>query len=399
MSVHSASSFALLVGLVVLGTSQGQPPAEKAVPPAVPPMETTPAPVENWPKEISGKDLKGWLAELKDSPDGSLREFAVKAIPQFGPPARDQSLAPLLAALRKETDPGVKINILIVLGNYGPKTAEEGKKIVEPLKLLITNSPPGSPYRLHAVRGLANCADYAAEAIPELSKALEDTAWETRRTAASAIALIGKPNPKRKSPLKNALDTVKDRVKAEKSVPVRLELVQSLVVMGPPAFSTPAEYEKIIGPYYTTVTDLQKSEQDKAIQVWLYVLLMLYDGNQLKESTVGKIADYLPKDDAGGRIAALRALALLGDHSKPFLAHIGNALNHQDQFTVSEALVSLGALGVTAKPLLPELEKFKTTTKDEVLKDMAVQAIDLINGRKPQPPAAPAPAPAPPAKK
>jgi HEAT repeats len=400
-SVYCSSLFVLLL-LVTTGVGQPPPVLPMAKPPATPPTAPvapampaapTAAPMNErvWPKEVGGKDLKGWLAELKDSPDGSLRELAVKAIPEFGPSIRKEVLQPMLTALRKETDPGVKVNLLIVLGNIGPEDADDGKKLADQLKLVALNSPQGSPYRLHAARGLANCFKYAIDAIPELAKVLDDSAWETRRTAAHAIGLIAKPNEKRPAPPKFALDAIRDRLKLEKTVPVRLELVQSLVMMGPPAFANPNDYVKVIEPYYKVVLEQQKEEKDKATLVWFYVLIMLYDGSQLNDSTIQKIADFLPQPDANGRIAALRALALLDDRAKTFLPNIANALNHPDPYTASEAIQSLAAMGTTAKSTLPDLEKFKAATKDEIMKDLATQAIEIISGKKN--PAAPAPPP------
>lgn len=359
------------------------------------PAPTAPAAVKppEWPKEVGGKDLKGWLAELKDSPDGALREAAVKAIPQFGPVARKEAMLPLMNALRKETDPGVKVNLLIVLSNIGAESADEGNKLVDLLKVTMANSPHGSPYKLQIARGLANYAAFATDAIPALLGAMEDPSWETRRAVAQTLGLIGRPNEKKTSPNKPVLDAVSKRIRHEKSVPVRLELVQALVVMGPPNVPNPMDYPTVIEPYFRAVTDAQKDEKDKAIQVWLQVLVMLYDGSQLTEATIKKIADYIPAVDVGGRIAALRALALLNERSKPFVPIMVDALKSDDTSTVVEAMNALAALEMVARPALPELEKIKATSKDEGLKDLAGQAIDIISGKKPAAPGAVAPPP------
>ncbi len=390
---------AAIVGLLSFAVALGQvPPA--AAPGAAPPAE----PKIEWPKEVAGKDLKGWIAELKDSPDAAMREAASKAIPAFGPPARDEALTPLLAALRKESDPGVKVNLLIVIGNIGPRNAEEGKKVVDPLKIIVSTSSSGSPYRLHAARGLGNCAAFASEAVPELVSALEDAAWETRRTVAQVLGVVGRPNGKRLSPNAQALGAVSKKIRTEKSLPVRLELVQAMVSMGPPVvpMSNPpqpqefAAYAKAIEPYFKVINEQLKDEKDKSIQVWLTVLLMLYDGSQFTETTIKKIADHVPGADANARIAALRALGLLDEKAKPFLPAMQEALKHEDPVTVIEAINALAALDKHAKAAIPDLEKLKATTKDEAIKAMAAAAIDIILEKKP---AAPPPVAPPPPKK
>jgi HEAT repeat protein len=388
------------VGVACLGLFAGSRVDAQPAPGTTPAQPASPManPKVEWPKEIGGKDLKGWIAELKDSPDAAMREAAVKAIPMFGPPARDEALTPLLAALRKEADPGVKVNLLIVIGSIGPRSPEEGKRVVDPLKIIVSTAGSGSPYRLHAARGLGNCAEFASEAVPELATALEDSSWETRRTVAQVLGMVGRPNAKRSAPSAQALNAVSKKIRTEKSVPVRLELVQAMVSMGPPAVpANPNDYAKVIEPYYKVITEQIKDEKDKSIQVWLTVLLMLYDGSQLTESTIKKIADHVPGADANARVAALRALGLLDDKSKPFLPVMVDALKNEDPATVVEAINALAALDMHARTAIPDLEKLKAATKDEAIKAMATAAIDIIQGKKPVAPAPPA-APPPPKK-
>lgn len=378
------SALTAVVLLVPLAAAFGQP-APTPTAPAAPPKQP------EWPKELGGKDLKGWLAELKDSPDAAMRETATKVIPQFGPPARKEALLPLIAANAKETDPGVKINLLIVLGNIGAETPDEAQKLIDPLKVILASAPRGSPYKLHAARGLMTYAAHAADAIPALIVSLDDSAWETRRAAAQALGLIGRPNGKRTAPSKLALDAVSKRIatKKEPTVPVRLELVQAMVVMGAPSVADPMEYAAQVEPYFKAINEQLKDEREKAIQVWLRLLLMLYDGSQLTEASIKKIAEYVPADDVGGRVAALRALALLNDRAKPFVPIITDALKSADPTTVYEAISALAALDELARPALPELEKLKATSKDEAVKYFAGQAIDMISGKKPDGPLQP----------
>ena len=87
-----------ICAILALGSAIGATPllgqtSPTPAPPVPAPMVEKPP---EWPKEIGGKDLKGWLTELKESTDGSVRELAIKVIPQFGPPARRESIKPFI---------------------------------------------------------------------------------------------------------------------------------------------------------------------------------------------------------------------------------------------------------------------------------------------------------------
>ena len=371
---------------------QGQVPAPPT-PPAVPMVAEKPP---EWPKDISGKDLKGWLTELKESTDGSVREYAIKVIPQFGPPARRESIKPLLAALRQENDPGVKVHLLMVIGTIGAETPEEAREITEGLRLVIANAGLGSPYRLHATRAMINYGAFGASAIPELKSIAADPSWEIRRAVATALGHVGrveeKPSDPSKLPAPNAVErrgpnatalaTLNDRLSKEKTVAVRFEIVQSMILLGPPGYRTSADYPLAIKPYLTSVSEQLKVEKDKAIVIWLYVLVMLYDGTQLNDGTIAKIADNIVGTDYNAKVAAIRALGMLGDRSKPALPKLIEIMKVDDNALIAEAIQCLASMQAIAIPALPELEKIKKDSKEEVLKTMAGNAIDIISGRK-----------------
>jgi HEAT repeat protein len=375
-------------------TQPGNPPATAPAPPAgntaptPSPLGTGEKPPE-WPKEIDGKDLKGWLVELKESPDGAIREQAVKIIPQFGPSARKEALNTFVTVLGRETDPGVRVNIIILLGSIAPDDAVEGRKVVEPLKNLLANSANGSPMRLYSARALTNLAAYAQDTLPQYKAASEDNSWETRLAVAQAMGVIFRPVDEKKGPNLGALDLLKDRLKTEKSAAVRMELVQSLLVLGPPAFKDPMEYPKVVGPYFKAVTDHMKVEKDKAIQVWLYMLLMRYDGSQLTDTTIKKIADHVVGPEIPARVAALRALGLLDERAKPYIPTMLDAVKLDEPTTKLEALNALSALRTNAREAIPELEKLKNDSKNETLKTIYAQTIEIIQGRKPLAPPMP----------
>jgi hypothetical protein len=402
---------ALAAGVFACLAIAQQPPANPKQPPATVPTPTqaptqgAPAPnaAPSWPKEFGGKDLKAWLADLS-SPDALVRQTAVTVIPHFGPDAREPAHKPLLAALARERDPGVKINIIDLVGNIGAKNAAEAKEIARALTVQLSNAGLGGPTRLHAIHALTNYGPDAHEAVPAVLAVITDPSWETRREAAIALGRLAYvPETKenkdaKKGPgtaaLKSLLNLMKDECAA-----VRLEAVESLVMLGPPAYKEDVEYAQIIKPYLDAVTARQKVEPDKATQVWLYVLVMRYDGTQFNETTIGKIAEYLKEaEPPAARHHALTALAMLGPMAKPFVLKMAQfGLRYKEPELVFHTIMSLAALGENALPALPDLQGFKALTAKEKGSEMlslaAGEAIDMITGKKKQmAPAAPPPA-------
>lgn len=337
--------------------------------------------------------MNGWLAELKDSRDPSLRDAAVKVIPMFGPEARRPALEPLLAALNRERDPGVRMNVINLLGVIGAENAEQAKRISNALALALARTAPGAPSRLNLVRALATYGPDASSALPEVLSIITDPAWETRRAAAFALGRLGLPSDAKSGPNARAMQALVNTLLKDDSAAVRLEAVQSLILLGPPAYKDPSEYPALIKPYLTPVMDRQKVEKDKAVQIWLQVLVMRYDGTQLTDQNILKLAESISSTDPAARYHALTALGMLGPQAKPAVPQIAAALAFDEPDLVIAALATLATLGEHANQALPELHRFKGLVKDEGLKQVVDETIDVVSGKKkPQPPAPPPPA-------
>jgi HEAT repeat protein len=164
------------------------------------------------------------------------------------------------------------------------------------------------------------------------------------------------------------------------SATVRLEAVQSLVLLGPPA-ATVADYAAAVGPTILAVQDRQKVEKDKSVQIWLIMLLMRLDGNELNPTNVGKISALINAPEPTVRAHALSALGLLGEKARPAIPAMIDALKMPEPVCVAAAISALSALGENARTAITELEKIKAG-KDETLKKMAEDAIDVISGKK-----------------
>jgi HEAT repeat protein len=349
-----------------------------------------------WPPGPSGRTLDEWLRDFNDR-DPAVRESAIKVIPVFGPDAVRPATRPLIARANDD-DPGVKVNAIITLGAIGARTRDEAKPIVDALKLAISNAGIGSVVRLHATKALMNYGILANEAIGTLIGIARDSSWETRRAVAMGLGRIGQvptpgaPKPKgtdlkpkeaemdRWSPSDNAVKTLKTMMGEDGSAQVRIEAVQSLVLLGPPDVP-PEQYVAAVTPLYDAVTTRLKNEKDKGVVVWLYMLQMRLNGSDLTDETIKKVAGLINDPSVAVRVHALTALGLLGDKAKPALPAITNALGSSDGIVVAAAITSLAALGDTARPALPDLQKLKDS-KDEILKALATEAVTVVSGMR-----------------
>ncbi|MGL4421841.1 MAG: HEAT repeat domain-containing protein, partial [Gemmataceae bacterium] len=339
------------------------------------------------PDKIEGKDLQGWLKELKENKDPSIRDSVVKTLPAFGPDARSPSLKPLLAAMSREQDPSVRVTMINTLGIIGATTPDESREITEVLSLALVRTAPGSVVRLYLIKAMTNYGPAAYHAMSNLLAVRTDPAWETRRALAYAFGRIGYPTDPDKGPSPGAMDAAVSMLKDD-CMPVRLEAVQSLVLLGAPYHNPniPNDYPTKVKPYLDAAMNAQKAERDRGIQIWLQMLVMRYDGGQLTDPNIKLIANHLDGIDVGAQLHALTALGMLGDRAKPFVPKIASVLNREEPPVVYGGVSTLATIGESAKAALPDLEKLKGTTKDENLKGLITQTISTIRGEnKPMP--------------
>jgi HEAT repeat protein len=287
------------------------------------------------------------------------------------------------------------LNVIDLIGTIGAKNPEEAREIAKSLALALSNSSLGGPSRLRLVQALANYGPDASDALPAVLSTVSDPSWETRRAVAFSLGRLAFATDPKKGPSANALKALSGNLLKDDSVAVRLESVQSLVMLGPPGFRDPTEYAKVIKPYLDNVLARQKAEKDKAVLIWLQVLVMRYDGTQLNDANVGKLADYLQQTEPSVRYHALSALAMLGDKAQPVVPRIAVGLGYQEPEMVLATIGTLASLGEIARAALPELERLKANTKEEALKRAATEAVEIISGRKKPDPNAPPPAPPP----
>lgn len=425
-----------------------QPPASDPAKPANPPTGTQPEapqpdPAKPAPSKkvditdrIGGKDLMGWLAELKYTGGGpvqrddQVRETAVKMIPSFGPDARKPAVRPLIDAIREDPDPGVQIAAITVVSSMGFDMRDEVKPVMQELIRRLGTSSSGNIVRMYCVRSLASFGPDAASAIGSFKNVCLDPSWETRREVAIALSMVGaapvddKGKPKMKDghpigPNLLAVDTLLDYQMQDKSVAVRLEAAKSLLSLGPISIKDPVDYaEKTKKPRETIEkavlfesgkgpkTNARGASPDRGVYVWALLLQIMYDhtktNDNLKELAKLVSEPSGPKADEV-RLYAIQALGMGGGLIKEVdkttkekvVKALGDALSYDEPALLYTALQSLAMIGREADGAIPAVDRLaakpprpapegspKGTPPDDSLQRMAKQTSEVLSGKR-----------------
>lgn len=385
------------------------PPGTSPAPPASPPA-TLPAKKEEpkkeppkkgeWPKSVNGRSLGDWMGDFK-SPDPAVRDAAIKVMPLFGPEARKAAPKELIK-LVNDPDPGVLINAILILGAVGTDNKDELRAAAKAMAAAIAKSGPGSMIRLHAARTLAAMGPDGHDAIPAVVGIANDPSWETRQAVAAALGRLGAPVYDDKPPAPGApykvaaikrppssaamkklvFDLLKDH-----SAAVRMEAMQSMIVLGPPHTANSAEYPKLVAPYLAEINQRLKLEKDDTVKIWLYVVQMMYDDRAVdgKDGNMRKIAEYLTAKEDVLKVQALGALAVLGPRARPVVADVIQCTRDPDRTVVVSALTTLVTMGGAAKFALDDLRKQQAAATDKDLKQLFESAIKIITEGKAEP--------------
>jgi len=343
---------------------------------------TPPKPPEpiKWPTEVSGRKLSEWINDLSHlkNPDPSLRDAAVKTIPMFGPDGRKQGLKALCDVIRADPDTGVRVNAILVVGGMGFETKEEMRQATFAIAEVLGLTVSGSMIRLHATRTLASFGPEASS--PAVMAAViamaDDRAWETRQGVAAALGRLGatlyedkpsapgKPLAVKRHASKAAMDKLVFTMLKDPSAVVRMEVAQSLLVLGPPSGGNdPKAYVTEVKPYLDALLfrlkdAKDKGETDNGVRIWLLVIQMMYDDRTI-DTNIQKIAYYINAVEVAVRIHALNALALLGPRAQLASSEIRGAIFQKEPTVVVAAAECLVAMGFDGKYALPDLERLK----------------------------------------
>lgn len=344
-----------------------------------------------WPTNIAGKGVQEWLKEV-DDPDPGKREMALNTLPAFGPDAIKICSKKVLERMRIEKDPGVRMaayRTAVMLG----LDDRDIKDAVTVLANAVDQGVPGSQTRLAAVQTLAAFGPKAESAVGVLTGVVcQDPAYVTRQAVAHALGRVG--GNETYGPNVRALNRLAGTLASDVAAAVRMEALQSLVLLGPPwtgTRSNPKAPPPIDWKQATYVADRMRErlqapkgktgELDPQIEIWVRVVLMRFDPKEIGDTHLNAIAKHLASPELGPRLQALQALSLFGEQAaggKRLNAVVQllppDSITNLDNLNPVEFNLVLGCLvsmGKEAQGVLPVLERLEKTF--EKLRDQRMQ--------------------------
>lgn len=332
-------------------------------------------PEYKWPTDVNGKDISAVMKDMDDK-DPTIREFAARTLPLFGPPAQKEKVSELLIKRMKgEPDPGVKCAIYNTIGQIQFEKEAHNKEALDYLAREVDEAPTSSQRRVHAIQAIALFGPKGAPAITKLTGvAMRDPAYEVRRNIASALGRVGFNETT--GPNARAQNALADVLASDVSASVRLEALQSLMLLGPPW----AEIRKPNGPPPKIKTEeaaeiikfmkrrvgdpkaktpVVGAEKDKQVEIWARLVLMRFDPKEVNDDNIDAIARFLSKGiESAVRIQALNAMVIVGEMASKKLNDVVGVLEENDpsyQLTIA-SLNALMSMGAGAKPAMPNLK-------------------------------------------
>jgi HEAT repeat protein len=357
---QSLWTFSALLPLALAGSlsAQTQPPGQ---------LTTGPS----WPTEIAGKSLKDWMQDLKHT-DPSVREKAIRMIPQFGPPARDA--IPLLLDRCHDRDGVPRVRAVMALSVIEVKK-EDVPKIVDELGRILAGDNQ-SIIRYHAAMGLVRFSSEAGRVLKELITGTHDQwAYDIRRASVVALRQAGMekdkgPNPRATNALLEALkDSVAD---------VRMEAVIGLGSMGKP--SDPALLATVMRALNHTVD----FERDKSVVIWGHVAIMALE--EVTDKHLKPIIKLLKNPDLEVRCVAARAIGTMGTKAKSAIPDLIEMLHDKEPLAVVAACMALVQMGDPGERAISALNDLMQRNKDNEDMRLFIQAaLDQIKSNNQAP--------------
>jgi HEAT repeat protein len=359
-----------------------------------------------WPTVVAGKALHEWLKDATESTDPQVRESALKTLPLFGPEAKKVCSKKLLGRMTAERDPGVRITVFNTAAVVGLEDADI-KQAVHVLARIVDEGAPGGISRLHAVQTLAIIGPKAEEgSIKALTGvACGDPSYETRRSIASALGSVGFDETH--GPNQNALNKLAGALAKDDCAAVRMEALQSLVLLGPPwagpvkgkgaapviNFKAAEFVADRMRARIGTAKMKEPVEPDKQLEIWCRIVLMRFDPKeQANPAHLNAIARHVDSQELGPQLQALQALRMLGEQAGSKVDVVTKVLRADDDsfktmgdvdsVVLASALNALAAMGVEARGAIPQLEKLEkklAKIREDRVKsdDFRKQTVDL----------------------
>lgn len=271
-----------------------------------------------WPKLIQGKNLEAWVNEMRTSPDASSRESAIRMVPLFGPSATKAASANLLYAVKSEKDASVRlaaIQTVPLLGFDGKADIEAGLDAMT--NIVKSGSGFDRHFRLETMAALAACGPIAKRAVPVIAAGpLKDPfSWQMRKAAAFALGRLGQPTKNGNGPEPPAVTALADVLRlgvgGEPSHLVRKEVINSLILLGPPLVEEVWKNERL------GLTTAMK-DHDHVVVIWAHVAFIRTEQNFIKpgDPHLAAVAKYLGHHEPTIRIEAVQAIGTIGNEAR-----------------------------------------------------------------------------------
>lgn len=381
---------AVLLAVAVVNAAQSQQPGSSDPGSKQPPKQ----PEFKWPTEINGKDINAVMKDMEDS-DPTVREFAVRTLPMFGPPAQKEKASQLLLKrLAAEKDPGVRIAVINTVAQIQFEKEADNKEALRLLVDFVSKGQPGSPTRMHAVQAIGMFGPKGSGAITVLTgEPLRDPSYEIRRSIAQALGRIGLNETK--GPNMRALTALADILAKDVSAAVRLEALQSLVILGPPwegERQPDGPPPAIDTRSAKTIVDFMKArvgdpkskkpgaEKDKQVEIWARLVLMRFDPSEINDDNLDALSNYLTGNDPAAKIQALTAIGLIGELAARKLSDVIRVMEEENApfGQVAACVQVITSFNVAGKPAIPHLVKMRDARK----KELAAKELELAKAKK-----------------
>ncbi|HTK77437.1 MAG TPA: HEAT repeat domain-containing protein [Gemmataceae bacterium] len=382
------NSVAVFVCAALTLSAAGQPPkgsakadakmdpkaATKADAKLAPKADLNAQPGVAYPSHVAGKTLDQWIKEINDD-DPSHRAMAIDMVLQFGPNGK-KAIPTLIRQVKQSPDVAPKAHAMYALEQLVPLDVQTyARDAVDALCGVGGLDSTQGTLRIRACRALAAIGPAARAAVPRLVRLVEDRlSNEVRQWAAYALGRVAydennNPDLRALSALAGGIDDV--------SREVRLECLQSITNLGPPAGGTANEFK-------TKLERRIKNEKDNSAKIWVRVALMRMDPTKINDANLNPIAALMKeKGDTDIRIQAARAIGFIGAPAKSKIPELVEALSDSEPLMVWQALWSLARMEKEAQKALPQIEKIAADDKaDPQVREAAKKAMQVIKGGK-----------------
>jgi HEAT repeat protein len=330
-----------------------------------------------------------------------VRASALRILPLFGPPAQKKDVSKLL--IRRigghgsppDPDPSVRIVAFNTVGLIQFENKADNDEAVRVLATYI-DAPVGSSasvYRLAAIQAITLFGPSGERAITALTgQALRDPSYETRRNIAAALGQIGFDTTT--GPNMKALTALADRLAKDECAAVRLEALQSILLIGPPWAATRKPDDKTpppiepksaavivkymrarVGDPNAKPKPIPPTEKDKQVEILARLVLMRFDPKEISDENIDALASFLTGNDVAAKIQAITAFAVVGEMAARKVNDVVRLMEDKESplpLTVA-SIQALMAMGAGAKPALPNLQKMR----DEKQKELKAKELEL----------------------